>query len=195
MRFERNVTKRNVTTRCIAILVGLATTIAFAGSCRAPTLTPDDIVRVQRAALTALFLHREHAQQLTLWRGTRRHAPTLGELSENAAIADSVPLLLPDTVQLRLPIAVHTVDLVMLEQFFQSHPTGWDAWYAKYPGSNGVIELTAPTLRAGSGNQATVLIARTCGDHCRSVWRLTAQRAPDGEWNITVITALPLPKL
>ncbi len=194
MRLERHIATRCNALR-IGILIGLSAIIVSASGCRAPALTADDILRVQRAALTALFLQREHAQQLTLWRGPRLHAPTLGELTKNAGVADSVPLLLPDTSQLQLPIAVHTVDLVMLEQFFQSHPTGWDAWYAKYPGSNGLIELTAPILNSWSRHEATLLIARTCGEHCRSAWRLTAQRAPGGEWHITKITALPLPKL
>ena len=178
-----------------AILIGVATTIASACGRSASTLTADDTIRIQRAALTVLFLQREHAQQLTLWRGSRKNAPTLGDLSTQAAFADAVPLLLPDTLRLRLPIAVHTVDLTTLEQFFQSHPTGWDAWYAKYPGSNGLIELTAPTFLTGSRSEVTLLIARTCGDHCRSVWRLTAQRARHDEWHIAAIIPLPLPKL
>ena len=149
MRFERYIATRYHATR-LGILIGLSTIIVSACGCRAPTLTADDILRVQRAALTALFLQREHAQQLTLWRGPLLHAPTLGALTENAAVADAGPLLLPDTGQLQLPIAVHTIDLVMLEQFFQSHPTGWDAWYEKYPGSNGLIEITAPTLSSKS---------------------------------------------
>ncbi len=189
MKFERYVTTS------VAILFGLTTLTTPACTRGAPTLTADDIIRVQRAALTALFIQREHAQQLTLWRGKRENAPTLGALADNAAFADAVPLLLPDTARLQLPIAVHTVDLATLEEFFQSHPTGWDAWYAHYQGSNGLIELTAPTLSNDFHHQSTLLIARTCGDHCRSVWRLTAQRARDGGWHITKIATLPLPKL
>jgi len=179
----------------VAMFIGFTTLTASTCGRGAPTFTAGDTIRVQRAALTALFLQREHAQQLTLWRGTRITAPTLGALVDNAALADAMPLLLPDTVRLQLPIAVHTVDLATLEQFFQSHPSGWDAWYAKYPGSNGLIELTAPTFSSRSRHDATLLIARTCGDHCRSVWRLTAQRGSDGEWHITAITSLSLPKL
>jgi len=163
--------------------------------CSAPSLSlsATDIAAIQRAALTTLFIEREHSQLLVLIDVPRDSAPVLRDTLANP---DRAELRLPDTATLALPIPVRVVTLRDVGTVFREHADGWAAWYAQYPVSAGIVELTAPTIArdAGEGETAMITVARACGEHCRAVWRVTVQRDRDGRWRTVSVAAVGLPK-
>jgi hypothetical protein len=159
---------------------------------REPAAT--DRVAIVRAALTTLFLEREHAGQLVLWRGPRRDAPTLGMLPGATRAGDSLALLAPDAAALALPVPVRLVGLAEVEAHFAAHPDAWEAWFARFPGSAGIVEVTRPRAARASADTAWLVVARACGEHCRMAWRVTVARDAAGAWRTTAVRALALPR-
>jgi hypothetical protein len=143
-----------------------------------PLLSAADAAAVQRAALTTLFVEREHAARLVLWRGPLADAPALGGLAR----ADTLPAGDVDPRALALPIPVDTVGVRGVEAHFRAHPDAWRAWFARYPGSPGLVELTAPRAVGGDGMRAELLVGRSCGEHCRMAWRVRVRRDAGGAW-------------
>ena len=158
------------------------------------TLSRREAMAVQRAALLTLFVTREHAKQLVFWRDTAHTSPTLLLLREIGLTLEAQP---PDTAALALPMPVHLESLATLEQQFRASPDGWDTWFKRFPASSGIIALTRPVRLATLADglvRASVVVARTCGEHCHSAWRVTLQRAVDGAWRARSVEPLTLPR-
>ena len=155
----------------------------------APTLGPADAAAVQRAALTTLFLEREHAARLVLWRGPLVDAPTLGALPG----ADTLPAAGGDPRALSLPVPVDTANLRTVTAHFRAHPDAWRAWFARHAGSPGLVELTIPRAVDATGTTAELLVGRSCGEHCRMAWRVRVRRQRDGAWRTVSVISLRLP--
>jgi hypothetical protein len=103
----------------------------------------------------------------------------------------------PDTAALALPLPVHVESLATMEEQFRASPDGWEAWFQRFPASSGIITLTRPVrlpVLADGINRVAVVVARTCGEHCHSAWRLTLQRAPGGGWRTRTVQPLTLPR-
>jgi hypothetical protein len=170
--------------------VAVATVIATVG-CDAvpPPLAAADATAVQRAALTTLFLEREHAMRLVLWRGPLADAPALGVLPG----ADTLRVADADPRGLALPVPVDTANLGTVTAHFREHPDAWRAWFTRHAGSPGLIELTAPYAVDADGTSAALLVGRSCGEHCRMAWRVRVRRRPDGAWRTDSVISLRLP--
>ncbi|QJR37418.1 hypothetical protein HKW67_18830 [Gemmatimonas groenlandica] len=165
---------------------------------RPATFSAREQAAVQRAALLALFDAREHAKRLVFWSDTTHLSPTLQLLRDSGVPFEAQP---PDTAALALPLPVHLESLATLEQQFRAEPDGWEAWFARYPASSGLVALTRPTLLAQSpdGTQrdalsVAVIVARTCGEHCHSAWRVTLIRDRRNVWQVRAIEPLTLPR-
>jgi hypothetical protein len=84
-----------------------------------------------------------------------------------------------------------------MEQQFRASPDGWEAWFQRFPASSGIIALTRPVrlpVLADGIERVAVVVARTCGEHCHSAWRLTLQRTLDGTWRTRSVEPLTLPR-
>lgn len=161
---------------------------------RPVTLSDGEQASVQRAALLALFDAREHAKQLVFWSDTANLSPTLQLLRDVGVAVEAEP---PDTAVLALPLPVHLESLATLEQQFRAEPDGWEAWFARFPASSGVVALTRPTVLVegpDGAERVAVIVARTCGEHCHSAWRVTVIRLPRGVWQVRAIEPLALPR-
>ncbi len=159
-----------------------------------PSIEPITIAAIQRAALSTLFLERERAQGLVFWDGPRAQAPTLSLVAPRGDGTDALPLLVPDLVALSLPVPATVVRLADLEAHFRTYPDGWPAWFARFPASGGLIELTAPDIAPDRPTEARLLVARTCGEHCHQVWRVRVRRDDTGTWRTHDVLALAMPK-
>jgi hypothetical protein len=76
-----------------------------------------------------------------------------------------------------------------MEQYFRTHPGGWEAWLEAHPGSAGVVEVTRPRF---DGDSALVVVGRACGEICRSVWRVSLGRRGHA-WQVRAVTVLRVP--
>jgi len=143
---------------------------------QSPLLSDRDQASVQRAALLTLFVSREHAKQLVFWSDTANLSPTLQLLRDSGV---SVEAQQPDTAALALRMPVHLESLATLERQFRAAPDGWEAWFARFPASSGLIALTRPVVlgeTAAGIARVAVVVARICGEHCHSAWRVTLAR-------------------
>lgn len=150
---------------------------------------------MQRAALVTLFAERERAGQLLLWRDPRpdalRDAPTLGLLAGAGAADAPLALAEPDVAALALPLPARTIAPAEVAAHFRVHPDGWEAWFRRFAGSGGVVELTVP--RAVAADTALVVVGRACGEHCRQAWRVTVAREGRA-WRTASVEPLALPR-
>ncbi len=161
---------------------------------RTPALSERDQVSVQRAALLTLFVSREHAKQLVFWSDGANLSPTLQLLRESGV---SVEAQQPDTAALALPMPVHLESLATLEQHFRAWPDGWEAWFTRFPASSGLVALTRPVAlgaNADGNERVAVVVARTCGEHCHSAWRVTLVRDAGRSWQTGTVEPLTLPR-
>lgn len=162
---------------------------------RPVTLSDAEQASVQRVALLALFQEREHAKQLVLWSDAAHLSPTLQLLRDSGV---SVEAQQPDTAALSLPVPVHLESLASLERQFHAQPDGWEAWFTRFPASSGLVALTRPVVLAQNpdspGRDVAVIVARTCGEHCHSAWRVTLLRHQRGSWQVRSVEPLTLPR-
>lgn len=160
--------------------------------------SPAESTDIARAALNTLFVDREHTRSVLLWTGSLADAPTLGQQRLRMAItgsargAGAVRLADLDTMGLRLPVPVVAVDPALLDAHFAAHPDGWDTWFRRFPGASGIVELSQPVRRPDA--RVAMVVARACGEHCHSAWRLVLSTAPDGGWRVDSVIPLPLPR-
>jgi len=159
-----------------------------------PVLAPATVTAIQRAAVSTLFLERERAHQLVFWDGLRVDAPTLSLVATRGDATDALPLLVPDVPALSLPVPATVVRLADLEAHFRTHPDGWPAWFARFPASGGLIELTAPDIAPEVPGEAVLLVARTCGEHCHHAWRVRVRRDARGVWRTHEVRPVAVPK-
>jgi hypothetical protein len=174
-----------------ALLLAIFSTAAH-GGCARPSSSGADAAAIERAALRTLFLEREHGQQLVLLRTTRDSAPVLGDV--DFPVTDA--LVQPDMRLLAMPVPVTVVTMHHVDSVFRANPDGWAAWYARYPVSSGLIEMTQPRMMIDSNGRlaATLIVARSCGDHCRSAWQVSVRRDARGTWRTELVVPLRLPR-
>ncbi len=179
----------------MAVVLLLGALVFGAVERRTPrSLSRRDTTAVQRAALLTLFVTREHARQLVFWSDTAHTSPTLLLLREIGLTLEAQP---PDTAALALPMPVHLESLATMEQQFRASPDGWETWFKRFPASSGLIALTRPVLLATSADglvRASVVVARSCGEHCHSAWRVTLHRTANGAWRTRSVEPLTLPR-
>ncbi len=149
---------------------------------------------IQRAALTTLFVEREGARQLVIYLGARRDALTLGVLPGVDDASDSLALSAPDVTALRMGIPVTVLGVAELDAHFRAHADAWAGWFDTYAGSSGLVELTAVKRDEADRNAATLIVARACGEHCRSAWRVTVARDATRSWHTRATDPLRLPR-
>lgn len=142
-------------------------------------LKPVEQADVARVAIRQLFLSRERASALTLWRDSAV------SLSLGAA-----PRLALDSATLSLPVPTGSEDTQTMGAFFRDHPKGWDAWFDAHPANSGLIEVAMPSV---NDNDATIVVGRARGEHCRNAWRLTLKRKRH-EWVVQRIDVLSVPQ-
>ncbi|HYW31850.1 MAG TPA: hypothetical protein VE869_10120 [Gemmatimonas sp.] len=179
---------------------GIALAVLVLAACtrhEAP-FSPVESTRIAQVALRALFVDREDARSVLLWTGSLADAPTFGQkrlrsaATSSLVVSESLTLAHLDTATLRLPVPVHAVDPALLDRHFREYPDGWDAWFRRFPGASGIVEVTAPVRR--SGGAAALLVARACGEHCHSAWRVVLSRDTTGTWRVDSTVALALPR-
>ena len=173
----------------------LALVSVLASCSRQPApLSASDTVAIQRAALHTLFIEREGARQLVIFGGARRDAPALAALPGAEQSADTLALVVPDTAALALGVPLTIVSLGDIEAHFRANPDGWEAWFKRYAGAGGIVEVTAPRPEDAGAQTAWIVIGRACGEHCRAAWRVRVARDARGTWRTTSTAIITLPR-
>jgi hypothetical protein len=140
----------------------------------------------QGAAVRHLFFERERAARVVLWADPAEPGPAFEALGRAPAPpADSAALAAGVAAPVTL---VRGADL---RRLFRDHPDGWAAFYRRYPGTPGLVEV-GPVARAPDGRTAEVVVGRACGEHCVNAWRVELRHAEGrgGAWRATRVTPL-----
>jgi hypothetical protein len=145
---------------------------------------------VQRLALDAVFNGREHAQRLVLWSTDAGDGPALEALG-SAVAEPRVPRAI-DVAKLAPSLPATVMDQAALAKLFRRYPDAWAAFFRAHPGAAGLVELS-PVRLSRDGLMAETYVGRSCGEHCRSAWRLTVRRDAGGRWSITDLHFVRLP--
>ena len=177
-------------------MLALVASAVVTSGCRANAngLSAADIAAIQRAALHTLFVEREGARQLVIFRGTRRDAPALSALPGAEQGADTLALVVPDTAALALGVPLTLATLADVEAHFRANPDGWEAWFKRYAGAGGIVELTAPRPEDARLQAAWLVVGRACGEHCRAAWRVRVARDASGAWHTAATEIIALPR-
>lgn len=136
---------------------------------------------IQRAALSALFLEREHAGAIVWFRDSTTRGPIFSVLKLDAA----------DSVVTPTGLVLTTTTLASLETMFRANPDGWRAFRQANPTASGVVEV-APVAFDGDRTSASVVIARSCGEHCRMAWKLRLAKDASA-WRVRTVEQLAIP--
>lgn len=153
--------------------------LAASTTTRQPTLARD----IERDVLHDLFTIRERAARIVLYDGPVTTAPVFSQ----------TPLpegMVPSPLSARA-LGVESISARALEALFRTHPDGWRAWYARFPGATGLIERTSPIV---DGDSAVLIVGRTCGEHCQQAWIITARRTAGTRWTVARREPFPLPR-
>ena len=155
------------------------------GRPHAPAEAPD-AAAARGLALRRLFFERERAARLVLWDDPapgpafealgRRPAPLGAGGARRVAAVVGAPVV--------------TVTADTLARLFRAHADGWAAFYRRYAGAPGLVEV-GPAERAGAG--AAVVVGRACGEHCLNAWRVTLGTGAAGGWRVTGVAPLRVP--
>ncbi len=137
---------------------------------------------VQRVALRALFLERERAASVVIFSDSLNEGPVFSERGETHVRVIATPP----------PLTQHRITLRELEQLFAEHVDGWKAFFRQYPRSAGLVEVGAVTADP-DGRAASLLIARSCGEHCRMAWRVRVAISGSGTASAEGVVITPLP--
>jgi hypothetical protein len=135
------------------------------------------------ATLRELFLAHEHPRMLVVWAEPRDPGPVFAELGGDAVPERVAP---PASVGGVPVVAVRRREL---DALFGAHPDGWKAFYERYRGATGLVEIS-PVRTAG--DSATLVVGRSCGEHCRTAWRVRLSRA-GGAWRVTRVQFVAVP--
>jgi hypothetical protein len=168
--------RRGVVTALLAVAAfacGPTDATPPAGGAAGPADRASDVAAVQQAALTELFLVRERASALLLWRDSVHTGPILDSLGLGAALEVTVPTAL----------VVSRVSLTDIESLFARHPDGWAALYATYPGTPGLVEV-GPVAFDDDARSAQITVGRSCGENCRMAWQVTLAVQDDRAWRV-----------
>ena len=144
---------------------------------------------VQRVALDSLFNGRERARRLVLWESDAADGPAL------EALRSTIPRVTMsrriDVVRLAPSLPARTLTEAAVADLFRKNPDGWAAFFRENAGSAGLIELSPVWLSPG-GDSATTYVGRSCGEHCRNAWRVSARRT-SSRWIITELQPVRVP--
>ena len=136
---------------------------------------------VQRLALDTLFNGRERAARLVLWATDAGNGPALESLG--LAVAPSREPRAIDLPRLAPSLPARVMTEAQVAALFREHPDGWAAFFRDNPGAAGLVELS-PVRLVDDGRGAETYVGRSCGEHCRNVWRLTARRVSSSGWRV-----------
>ncbi len=174
--------------RARAIASAIVATAAGAGAACAPDTGTPNVRRladegtayaVQRLALDSLFSGREHASRLVLWSTDAGDGPVL-EAIGSAVVRPAVPRAV-DVTKLGSSLPARVMDEAALRALFRRYPDAWAEFFREHPGAVGLVEL-APVVLSDGGRTGRSYVGRSCGEHCRSAWQLTARRDANGRW-------------
>ena len=147
----------------------------------------DATYTIQRLALDTLFNGREHARELVIW-----SSDSAGPALENILSRQHLEHPRIDIQRLEPTIPAIAVDEQALTDLFREHPDGWAEFFRRYPQSSGLVELSP--IRFSSGDRlAEVFVGRSCGEHCKNAWRISARREPVGAWKVTELRWITVP--
>ena len=181
-----------------AARVTLAVVLAVAGARCAGAIDATHVRReadettsydVQRVALGALFNGRERAQRLVLWESDAEDGPALEALRSTLPRARTSHRI--DLARLAPSLPARTLTEAAVADLFRKNPDGWAAFFRENPGSSGLVELS-PVWLSGDGDSATTHIGRSCGEHCRNAWRVSARRM-GSRWTVTDVQWVRVP--
>lgn len=144
---------------------------------------------VQRVALGSLFSGRERAQRLVLWESDAENGPALESLRSTLPRARKSHTI--DVTRLAPSLPARTLGEAAVAELFRKNPDGWAAFFRENPGSSGLVELS-PVWLSGDGDSATTYIGRSCGEHCRNAWRVSARRM-SSRWTVTAVQWVRVP--
>jgi hypothetical protein len=152
----------------------------------------DDDARVQGAALRHLFRERERAGRLVVWADAAEAGPVFAALGVPADGADMPPVdaRTADGLAAAVGVPVTLASAIDMTRLFRENPDGWKAFYWANPGTPGLVELGRVRY---AGRTATVVVGRSCGEHCLHAWRVTLSAGGGGAWRATAVEPLRVP--
>ena len=152
-----------------------------------------DDARVQGAALRHLFRERERAGRLVVWADAAEAGPVFAALGMPAGGADLPPVdaRAADGLAAAVGVPVTLASATDMTRLFREHADGWRAFYGRYAGTPGLVELGRVRY---AGRTATVVVGRSCGEHCLHAWWVTLGAAAGGAWRATAVEPLRVPR-
>ena len=145
---------------------------------------------VQRLAVDSLFDGREHASRLVLWATDAGDGPVFEALGSLIPKPTSPRAI--DAARLGASLPARVMTEAALAELFRQNPDGWAAFFRESPAAAGLVELS-PVRVSPDGRSATTYVGRSCGEHCRNAWVLTAHREASGPWTIAELRWLRVP--
>jgi hypothetical protein len=174
-----------------AVILALAVPGAYVAACDAGGRSSGDrtadatiAYAVQRLALDTLFNGAEHHERLVLWATDGGNGPALEALGTEIVRPDTPHAI--DIAALAPTLPARVMTEVELSVLFRNNPDAWAAFFRENSGAAGLVELSPVRLTA-DGARAATYVGRSCGEHCRNVWRFVAQRRPDGVWRVDTV--------
>jgi hypothetical protein len=182
---RRRAAARRVREVALRVLIAGALLAGAPAACRTGALD----AAVQAAALRAIFVERgESNARLVVWDDGAHAGPVLAALGE-PLVAPLAPALFAEGA---VGVSVERVRRRTLDSLFDAHPDGWAAFFRAHRGAYGVVEVATPRY-AGDRRTATVVVGRSCGEHCRQAWRVHLRRDDVGAWRQTAVDFLRVP--
>ncbi len=120
----------------------------------------------QGAALGYLFRERERGRRLVVW-ADAEPGPVFAAAGVRRAALDARAAA---AVARAAGLPVARVTAADMTRLFREHADGWAAFYARHPGTPGLVEVGR--VERGAGGAAVVHVGRSCGEHCRHLWRV-----------------------
>jgi hypothetical protein len=153
----------------------------------------DDDARVQGAALRHLFRERERAGRLVVWADAAEVGPVFAALGVPADRVDrlAVGARAADGLTAAVGVPVTLASATDMARLFREHADGWRAFYRQYAGTPGLVELGRVRY---ADRTATVVVGRSCGEHCLHAWRVTLGAGAGGAWRATGVEPLRVPR-
>jgi hypothetical protein len=144
---------------------------------------------VQRLALDSLFNGRERAGRLVLWATDAGDGPVLEAL--DSLVPKSATPRTIDVARLGAALPARVMTEQVIAELFRTYPDAWAAFFRDNPAAAGLVELS-PVRLSSDGRSATTYVGRSCGEHCRSAWRIVADR-DRGRWTIADLRWVRVP--
>ena len=171
--------------------VAFASCVSQAGEGDVPRAADDATsYAVQRLAVDSLFNGREHASRLVLWATDAGDGPVF-EALDSLVPKPTTPRAI-DAARLGASVPARVMTEPALAELFRQNPDGWAAFFRANPAAAGLVELSAVRV-SRDGRSATMYVGRSCGEHCRNAWVVTARRQASGPWTIAELRWLRVP--